>query len=905
MPEPIAPHADEGGLTLIATHINADFDALASLLAARKLYPEGVVVFPGSQEKNLRTFFVSSLLYLFHIVELSEVDLQRVRRLVLVDTRQPARIGKLAALASRPDVEIHLYDHHPEAEGDLRGTVEVCEPVGATVTLIVEILRERRVRLTAEEATILCLGLYEDTGSFTYPSTTPRDLAAASWLLACGASLHVVSDLIARELNPEQVAILNDMIQAARRLHINGIEVVITGIQREAYIPDFAFLVQKMARMENLEVFFALALMESKIHIVGRSRREDVDVGTILSGLGGGGHAYAAAATLKGMTLQQAEARLVERLHQTLQNRRLAGTLMSSPPICVDASVSCEEANETLTRYNVNALLVTETPEGGEPALRGYITRQVVEKALHHGLGRVPVGEYMTSEVAVVGPEADLQEIQKKIIDHKQRILPVVAGGKILGVITRTDLLNVLVGRERMESASGRDPLREGALPRTRNLAPLLAERIPEPLLALLREIGAVASELGFAAYVVGGFVRDLLLQREVEDIDIVIEGDGIAFARRFARQAGARLHTHERFGTAVLAFPDGRKIDVASARLEYYRFPAALPTVEMSSIKLDLYRRDFTINTLALQLNPGRFGTLVDFFNAQKDIKEKTIRVLHNLSLVEDPTRAFRAIRFEQRFGFTIGRLTAGLIQNAVKMDFFRNLSGRRIFQELKLLLEEENPLAAVKRLGDFQLLPVLHPQIVFERGLERLLQSVRRVVSWYDLLFLGDFYMKWAVYFLALIDRLDAAQAGELCRRLELPPRLEELFTAGREAGRRCLQELARCEPLENSTVYRRLCGFRTELVLFMMAAAGPERVKKAISHYFTHLRRTAISVNGEDLKRLGLPPGPIYRRILDAVLDARLNGRVKTREEELGLVRDLLRPPAPDHAPRSGSA
>ncbi len=901
MVDSIAPQGEPGDLTLIATHINADFDALASLLAARKIYPEGKVVFPGSQEKNLRTFFVSSLLYLFHIVELSEVDLDRVRRLILVDTRQPGRIGKLAALASRPGIEIHIYDHHPEAEGDLRGAVEVCEPVGATVTLLAEILRERGLRLTAEEATILCLGLYEDTGSFTYPSTTPRDLAAASWLLSCGAALNVVSDLIARELNPEQVAILNDMIQSARRQHINGIEVVVTGIQRETYLPDFAFLVQKMARMENLEVFFALALMESKIHIVGRSRREDVDVGAILGTLGGGGHPYAAAATLKGLTLQQAEALLLERLHQTLQNRRLAASLMSSPPISVDAAVSCEEANGILTRYNVNALLVTETPPGGKPALRGYITRQVVEKALFHGLGRVPVGEYMTSEVAVVGPEADLREIQKKIIEHKQRILPVVDGaGSILGVITRTDLLNVLVGREPLEGTTSRDPLREGVPPRTRNLAPLLAERLPPRLLSVLREIGAVAAELGLSAYVVGGFVRDLLLQRRDEDIDIVIEGDGIAFARRFARQAGARLHTHERFGTAVIAFPDGLKIDVASARLEYYRFPAALPTVEMSSIKLDLYRRDFTINTLALQLNPGRFGTLIDFFNAQKDIKEKTIRVLHNLSLVEDPTRAFRAIRFEQRFGFTIGRLTAGLIQNAVKMDFFRNLSGRRIFQELRLLLEEENPVAALQRLSDFQLLAVLHPQIVFDKGLGQLLHAVRQVVSWYDLLFLGDFYMKWAVYFLALIDRLDPAQAAALCRRLELPPRLESLFTEGRTASRRCLQELARRLPLENSAVYRLLRGFQTELVLFLMAAAGPERVKKAISLYFTQLRRTATSVNGEDLKRLGVPPGPLYRRILDQVLDARLNGRVETREDELAFVRDLLRPHAPEHDP-----
>jgi tRNA nucleotidyltransferase (CCA-adding enzyme) len=222
----------------------------------------------------------------------------------------------------------------------------------------------------------------------------------------------------------------------------------------------------------------------------------------------------------------------------------------------------------------------------------------------------------------------------------------------------------------------------------------------------MLKRIGEVADEFGYGAYVVGGFVRDLFLYRLNEDVDIVIEGDGIAFAKKYAKLEGTRIHTYEKFGTAVIIFPDGYKIDVASARLEYYKFPAALPIVEMSSIKLDLYRRDFTINTLAIQLNSEKFGTLIDFFSARKDVKEKIIRVLHNLSFVEDPTRVFRAIRFEQRFGFTIGKLTNGLIENAVNMNFFQGLSGRRVLGELKQILEEDNPVPAIIRLNDFDLL-------------------------------------------------------------------------------------------------------------------------------------------------------------------------------------------------------
>jgi tRNA nucleotidyltransferase (CCA-adding enzyme) len=876
-------------MTVITTHINADFDALASLLAAQKLYPDARVVFPGSQERNLKNFFINSMVYLFNLAELQSIDFERVDRLVLVDTRQAGRIGKLAALVGKPGVEIHIYDHHPAGENDIRGSVEICEPTGANVTILVEEIRARGVDIGPDEATIMCLGLYEDTGSFTYPSTTAKDFLAAAHLLSKGANINIVSDLIARELSPEQVTLLNDMIQAAQRLNINGVEVVTTSISRESYIPDFAFLVQKMARMENLDVIFALALMESKIHIVARSRIGEVDVGAILGSVGGGGHAYAAAATVKGQPLTQVEQRLLEILFAQIKARRQARHLMSSPAICVAPEVSCEDANNLLTRYNVNALLVTVKTDGREE-LRGYITRQVIEKALFHKLGAVPVSEYTNTEAASVGPEADLQEIQQKIIDNKQRILPVMDAGHIVGVITRTDLLNVLVGQGRSDTGSSAESLRESFTPRTRNVGRFMQERLSPRLMGILREIGQVASSLGCGAFVVGGFVRDLFLFRGDEDMDIVIEGDGIAFAKRYARLAGARIHTHEKFGTAVIIYPDGSKIDVASARLEYYKFPAALPVVEMSSIKLDLYRRDFTINTLAIQLNPDRFGTLIDFFNAQKDIKEKTIRVLHNLSLVEDPTRVFRAIRFEQRYGFSISRLTAGLIQNAVAMDFFRGLSGRRMFHELQLILQEEAPAAAIGRMDDFGLLKEIHPCLACDKPLVELLGACKQVLSWYDLLFLDESYMKWAVYFLALIHRCEAAQAQDICRRFELAPRLQKMFVGGRKKAGACLQWLVRSLPVANSALYHRLAELQTELILFMMAATDQEKVKKTISLYFTNLRRTSIALKGEDLKRLGVSPGPIFRRILQAVFDAKLNGRLETYEEELEYARRL---------------
>jgi tRNA nucleotidyltransferase (CCA-adding enzyme) len=874
-------------LTIITTHVNADFDALASMLAAQKLYPDSLVVFPGSQEKNLRNFFIQSMVYLYNLADIKDLDFSRVERLVLVDTRQASRIGKLAELLDRDNLEIHTYDHHPLKSDDIQGNFEVHCRVGATVTILTEILIQKQIPVSSEEATIMCLGIYEDTGSFTFPSTTQRDLSAAAFLIGRGANINIISSMIAREISPEQVGFLNDLIQAATTYNINGLEIVISALTLNDYLPDFAFLVHKMVKMENINAIFALAQMENKIYLVARSRSPEIDVGAVVSQLGGGGHMYAAAATIKGKTLTQVEQELFQVLTREIKSRRQARHLMSSPAITVDAEVCCSDARQLLTRYNINALLVVASNSGQE-SLLGYISRQVIEKAIYHKLGQAPVKDYMTTEVAVAGPEADLLEIQNKIIENKQRLVPIVDHDKIAGVITRTDLLNILVQQSQLTSGSAPDPLKDPIHARTRNILHFMKERLSERIMRILQTIGQIAEEIGFEAYVIGGFVRDLFLYRVNEDLDIVIEGDGIAFAKEYAAQFGARVHSHRKFGTAVIVFADNFKIDVASARMEYYKFPAALPDVEMSSIKLDLFRRDFTINTLAIQLNPERLGRLIDFFSAQKDIKDKAIRVLHNLSFVEDPTRVFRAIRFEQRFGFAIGKLTSSLIENAVKMDFFKRLSGRRVFTELRHILEEENPAPAIFRLQDYDLLKVIHPSIILDKELIKHFNSVKEVISWHDLLFLEESYMKWAVYFMALIRHCDRQCSQEICRRLELAPRLEKLFCGERLDCESGLFWLEQNSDAPNNVLYQRLSGFRTELILYMMACADSKKVKKAISRYYTRLRNVKISISGKDIQALGVKPGPVYRDALDAVLAAKLNGKVKSRNDEMAFIK-----------------
>jgi len=871
---------------VITTHINADFDALASMIAASKIYPEATLVFPGAQEKNLRNFFLHSTSYFFDFTKIKDIQLDSLEKLVLVDTRQKSRIGKFASVADRKDVEIHIYDHHPDFKDDIRGKVEVIRPTGSTTTILTGILRERGINITPEEATIMSLGIHEDTGSFTFSSTTAEDYEAAAWLAEQGANHNVIGDMLTRELTAEQIWLLNDLIHSATKRKINGIDVVIAKVIRENYVGDFAVLVHKFMEMENLDVLFALAQMEDRIYLVARSRIPDVNVADIAVALGGGGHPYAASATIKNKTLIQVERSLQTLLRSRIRPFQKARELMSSPVIHIAPDATVKYASELMTRYNINVLLVT----GEDGTLKGYVTRQVVEKAVFFGLEEVKVSDYMHIEFPTIHPDEPLHKIQKLIVQNKLRILPVIEEKKVVGVITRTDLLNTLLGEPLVPNLlyASREPSR---FLRKKNLSGTLKERLPANIIKLLRDFGNVADRLGYNAYLVGGLVRDVLLKRENLDVDIVIEGDGIHFAHEFSQQYGPRVRSHKKFGTAVLIFPDGFKVDIATARMEYYESPAAPPMVETSSLKLDLYRRDFTINTLAVKLNGKDWGTLIDYFGGQKDIKEKVLRVLHNLSFVEDPTRILRAVRFEQRFGFKIGRLTLALIKNAIQINCFKDLSGHRLFTELRLVLKEHDPIKAIERLAQLDLLGIIHPEINLNEELLSLLDEIKRVIAWYNLLYLEEHMEPWKVYWHGLTSGLKGETLKRLADRMGMIDQEGRKMITQREDAVNLLDQLFRFEGTEYA-LFTLLNKYDTETLLYFMARANSDKIKRLISLYFTRLRGAAILLHGKDLVEMGFEPGPIFKDILEKLLEARLNGLVKTRADEIAFVQQHFR-------------
>ena len=871
-------------MEVITTHLNADFDSLASMVAARKFYPDAVMAFAGSQEKNIREFFVHSSHYLLDFKRQKQIPLEKVSKLILVDTRQARRIGNFAKCLKNKGIQIHIYDHHPDAPGDLKGDVEVIRQVGSTSTIFAQLFREKKMALSSDEATLLSMGIYEDTGSFNYATTTPHDLEAAAWLLEQGANLHTVSQSISRELNVKQLGLLNDLIKSAKNYTIQGIEIAVASVAIKEYVDEFALLVRHFMVMENLNVLFSLAGMEDRIYLIARSRVPEVNVGEIARDFGGGGHASAASATVKGITLIEAEEKLVRLLNKHVRPQSLAGELMSHPVITVPPDISIKNANHVLTRYDITVLPVVR----GKSRLQGIISRRVAEKAIFHNLGDLPVSDYMTTDVITLPSTASLADIQELIIEHRQRLIPVVDDDKLQGVITRTDLLNLLINdpAHQPKNLIGGDD--HSYAERHRNVSSLVVEILTKEVTVILRTIGEVAEKKGYTAYAVGGFVRDLLLRIKNFDLDIVVEGDGIKFAKELALHFGGTVRTHEKFSTALVIMPDGFNIDVATARLEYYEYPAAMPTVELSSLKLDLYRRDFTINAMAINLNPEKFGTLVDFFNSQTDIKERRIRILHNLSFVEDPTRIFRAIRFEQRMGFVIGKHTEKLLKNAVKMNLFNRFFGRRCFTELKLIFSEENPIPAIRRMAEFDLLKFILPGLKFDKRMERNLEETQDALAWYKLLYLDEPCHQWLVYLLTILARSTYSDLKVFCIKFEFTERHKNELLKEKEATDKILKELSRTRRLRISEIYWLLQERSHESLLYLIAMARKKTAKKAVSHFVTHLRHYKTHIQGADLKKMGYKSGPIYKTILNHLLEAKLDGEVKTKADEKKFIR-----------------
>ena len=861
-------------MRVITSHIGSDFDSFSSMVAASKLYDDSVLCFSGAACRNLREF-LKRFGNRWKVLTPRRINFDEIDHLVVVDTRSRSRIGPFGSLCGKEGVTIHVYDHHPAVNDEIPADKSLIEPLGSTTTLLVERLTALNIPIHPFEATLFTMGIYEDTGALTFGSTTSRDFNAAARLRELGADLTIVPLHIEMNLNAGERKLLDKLIEGAVIRFVGGAKVVFSETSSGVYIEGISLFVHRLRDFFDADVALAVVQMENRTYVVARGRPDLLDVAKFLEPWGGGGHPQAASVTITGPQPANLMEKLGKRLEECIRPLIRVCDVMSSPVMAVGPALAIDEAYRLMIRYGHAALPVVT-----EKGISGIITRKDLDKAELHGLGNVPVSDFMTEGAVTVSPEASVSEAHRMMVLYNIGRLPVVdSAGGLAGIVTRTDMLRALYPY----SIAHEEQAEEASRPWTENVGELMAQELVPWVEILLRRLGERAESLGMKAHVVGGFVRDLLLGRGNLDLDMVIEGDAIEFARSWERD-GCRIAIHQRFKTGTVVFPGGRKVDVATARREFYEFPVAQPEVTSDSLKHDLYRRDYTVNAMAITVNPEEWGKLHDYFGGRRDLQRKTLNVLHNLSFVEDPTRVMRGVRLEQRLHFRIGPTTHRLLESCIRGGLIARLSGVRLRSELELILTEREPYPIVRRLAELgfwqNLTFGLHIGRECRKAFLRLSFFTRRMGR--DLPDFGD--SLWLAFLSAILVEADAQAVDTAISRLQLGQEEGKIVRDSLDGLRTVEQQLGGRQEKTNSEIYRALENLNFTVILFWAAATDRWRVRRRLLVYLMRLHRIQPMLTGRDLLDLGYRRGPLIGDILDGLKMARLEGAVETREEEV---------------------
>ncbi|MES0359606.1 MAG: CBS domain-containing protein [Anaerolineales bacterium] len=879
---------------IILTHEQADFDALSSLLGAHLTAEASIPVLPRRLNRNVRAFIT---LYGMELpfIDPRDLSVEPVKMVTLVDTQSMISIKGMDA-----ETQVQVIDHHPTRQ-EFPPTWQVTtEETGATATIFAEVLRERDSRLSTIEATLLLLGIYEDTGSLTYTRTTTRDLNAASFLLERGASLEIAADFLNHPLSIQQQTLYDRLRSEASTHHVHGHTILLACGDAREMDEELSTVAHKLRDLLDPDALFMLVTTRGGVQMIARSTNEDIDVSQIAEHFGGGGHERAAAGLIRDRNLESVCQELIDILPRFVQPAITVAQIMSQGPQLLTPETPVEEAALRMQRFGYEGYPVVEQDPDGRDHIRGLLTRRAVDRAVAHKLNLTAASLMDAGDVSV-NPDHSIEHLQHLMTDTGWGQVPVVNpdSGQVVGIVTRTDLLKTLTSQPEI-------PVRQ-------NLANRLESALPPARLALLNAVAETAHDQRAALYIVGGFVRDLLLERPSLDFDLVVEGDAIQLASALAVKYGGRVTSHTRFSTSKWHISEIHSIllekleadsssgertasaqsnklpeflDLITARTEFYTYPTALPTVERGSIKLDLHRRDFTINTLALRLDGHHYAELHDYWGGLNDLKDGLVRVLHSLSFVDDPTRMLRAVRFEQRFDFKIEDRTLELIEEAIPL--LERVSGDRIRHELDRILEENLASSMLTRLDQLNLLTAIQPALEWDGWITARVQSLADLYPEADWrLELSGTKLKVSLGYILWLIRLTKSRLRKVIRRLKISTTLADEIRSAHSLWRD-IHTLTSAKPSE---IVTRLDDVLPLAIYANYIAAQDEQQRKILWEYVSKWRQVSPNTNGHVLRQRGLPPGPIYRKIITTLRNAWLDGKIVTSEQEEALLEQLL--------------
>ncbi len=423
-------------MQVVATHRNTDFDALASLIAATLIFPEAVPVIPRSVNPNVRAF-LSIHKDIFKVRTPDQIDPDRITRLIVVDVNQWDRLGRFSALKHRNEVEVFLWDHHPD-KGDIRADQVCHEPMGANITLMIRELKKRRIRLSPIQATLFLTGLHEDTGNLMFPSTRPEDARAAAYLMEQEADLNVLGSLLRPAYGEKQKNVLHEMLQSEKRTRIRGYTVSFNKVNIEGHVGSLSVVVHMCRDILNVDAVFGIftGRKRGKSIVIGRSNVEGLNIGDIMRGLGGGGHPGAGSAMIEFANPDTVEEMITRLILGNQQASVQVSDLMSFPVLTVTSDTPMEDVRRLLREKSYSGVPVVT-----DGHLAGVISRRDFQKVKKNSGWKAPVKAFMIPQVTTIEPGQSPMQAARLMAKHDIGRLPVVQDGELIGIVSRADVM--------------------------------------------------------------------------------------------------------------------------------------------------------------------------------------------------------------------------------------------------------------------------------------------------------------------------------------------------------------------------------------------------------------------------------------------------------------------------------
>lgn len=862
---------------LIAVAHNADLDMLGAARCLQLLNPQAQLLHPVRLKQNAWEAVRKS--EWFKTIKISDVDFKQLKCVHMVGISQSRHNIELVEAIGRHGTETVVYTER-QARLPFSFIIKQFHNLSMTAAMMNHLLSER-ISLDNDDKQLFNLAVCEKTWLGLSSKCREEDFKALAFLRSHNFSSFKTANAINLGFREGQAAAYHLILKSIEDIQPGYWPVSFAAIKTNNAIQDLEPVIDAVWSDISSTSALIMVTYQNFSRIWARSSISQIDFFDVFSEFRPARHRNWIYFNFTGHGHEQNRARLLLHLENNLRPDLTAGDIMSASPRCVSASTTVKQALDEMLKFNIMSLIVIKNDE-----FAGIITRRDLDRALQMNLLASEIGPWVPTEMPVISPSTPVRVLKNLMIRYNLTRLPVIEQGRVKGIITTHELLRAIP--DYLPLPHDFLPLAEKVhMPEPLQIEEILKRVFSLRIFHLLNKISRFAGKLGIAAFAVGGFVRDLLLERQNFDLDVVIIGDAMKFAAEFSKEMNCDFKVFDRFHTARIYLED-LKVDFSSARIEHYSTPGALPQIEYSGLSNDLYRRDFTINALALSLVPESFLQLKDFFGGFNDLINRKIKILHSFSFLEDPTRLFRALRFAGRFNFNLEKDTQRAFELAVSREAIARLSIKRIATEISRCFNEDRPQQIISDIFDAGLMKFLSPELVDASILPGRFKLIRALVKRFRPM--PEEIDSEAVYWTGLLSALNIESAEKLLdatgtphnRRVKI---LQALISINSIPG-----QLNHINEDDHQGLYDLLSGLYPESLISTVAFAVDKRNARKILFYVINLRQIKCHISGKDLLAEGIKPGPHIRRIFNHIISLKLNGQPLNREEELKIAAEL---------------